>query len=83
MKECKGDCTAEGCARHRATGNCKFIHKDEPEYAMLRPDQKQPRKGGYVTLPPSPKPLSDVNTYTSWPGGIDPTARLYDQAKML
>ena len=38
------------------------------------------RRGGAV---PSPAPLSKVNTYTSWPGGIDPTVRLYDQATML
>jgi len=80
MRECRADCTEEGCARHKTTGNCKFVHKDEPEYAMLRPDQKA-KKGGYV--PPSPAPLSTVNTYTSWPGGIDPSARLYDQQKML
>lgn len=80
MRECRADCTEEGCARHKTTGNCKFVHKDEPEYAMLRPDQKA-KKGG--ALPPAPAPLSAVNTYTSWPGGIDPTARLYDQQKML
>jgi hypothetical protein len=80
MKECRADCTNEGCARHKATGNCKFIHKDEPEYAMLREDQKA-KKGGFAIS--SPAPLSQVNTYTSWPGGIDPTARLYNQASML
>lgn len=36
------------------------------------------RRGGS-----SPAPLSKVNTYTSWPGGVDPTVRLYDQASML
>ena len=25
----------------------------------------------------SPPPLSNKDTYTSWPGGIDPSARLY------
>ncbi len=25
----------------------------------------------------SPPPLSDKDTYTSWPGGVDPSARLY------
>ena len=39
------------------------------------------RRGGAVAA--SPAPLSKVNTYTSWPGGIDPTVRLYDQATML
>lgn len=36
------------------------------------------RRGGAAVAP-----LSKVNTYTSWPGGIDPTVRLYDQATML
>ena len=34
-------------------------------------------RGGYVNLPAAPAPLSSVNTYTSWPGGVDPTAKLY------
>lgn len=82
MRECRAGCTEEGCHRHKTTGDCKFVHQDEPEYRMLRPDQKEKHrsKGGYVS---SPAPLSTVNTYTSWPGGIDPTVRLYDQAKML
>ena len=25
----------------------------------------------------APPPLSQYNTYTSWPGGIDPSVRLY------
>jgi hypothetical protein len=29
-------------------------------------------------IPPSPQPLSKLNAYTTWPGGVDPTARLYD-----
>jgi hypothetical protein len=28
--------------------------------------------------PASPPPLSDKDTYTSWPGGVDPSVRLYD-----
>jgi hypothetical protein len=28
--------------------------------------------------PASPAPLSDQDTYTTWPGGVDPTARVYD-----
>jgi len=36
------------------------------------------RGGAYVAA--SPAPLSSVNTYTSWPGGVDPTARLYNAA---
>ncbi len=28
--------------------------------------------------PVSPPPLSNQDTYTSWPGGVDPTARVYD-----
>lgn len=69
---------------------CKFVHKDEPEYAMLRPDQKR-AGGGFtrkiggrnVSVAPSPLPLSNVNTYTSWPGGVDPTVPLYNQSTML
>ena len=80
MKECRADCTAEGCARQKATGNCKFVHKKEPEYAMLRDDQKV-KKGGFAIM--SPAPLSNANTVTSWPGGVDPTVRLYNQATML
>lgn len=34
-------------------------------------------RGGYVNLPAAPAPLSSMNTYTSWPGGVDPTAKLY------
>jgi len=75
MRECKDD--EGGCHRHKATGNCKFIHRGEPEWNMLEPGQKMKKKGGFVV------PLSKVNTYTSWPGGIDPTARLYNQASML
>ena len=41
------------------------------------------RRGGAYTPAASPAPLSKLNTYTSWPGGIDPTVRLYDQATML
>ena len=75
MRECKLNSEPEGCPRHKTTGDCKFIHRDEPEWAMLREDQK--KHGGSVP------PLSKVNTYTSWPGGIDPTATLYNQATML
>ncbi len=32
----------------------------------------------YQMIPPSPQPLSKLNAYTTWPGGVDPTARLYD-----
>ncbi len=28
--------------------------------------------------PASPPPLSNQDTYTTWPGGVDPTARVYD-----
>jgi hypothetical protein len=28
--------------------------------------------------PASPPPLSDKDAYTTWPGGVDPTAKLYD-----
>lgn len=27
---------------------------------------------------PEPAPLSPYDTYTSWPGGIDPSARLFN-----
>ncbi len=30
-----------------------------------------------MRYPPSPPPLSNQDAYTSWPGGVDPTARLY------
>jgi hypothetical protein len=80
MRECIRDCTNEGCQRHVDTKDCKFVHKGEPEYDMLRSNQKA-KKGGFTMS--SPKPLSSVNTYTSWPGGVDPTARLYNQASML
>lgn len=80
MKECKADCEKNGCARHKTKGDCKFIHRGEPEYNMLREDQKT-KKGGFAIS--SPAPLSSVNTYTSWPGGVDPTARLYNQAAHL
>ena len=38
MRECKSD--AAGCERHMKQGDCKFVHRDEPEWAMLRPEQK-------------------------------------------
>jgi hypothetical protein len=44
---------------------------------------KRSNGGGNVVIAASPPPLSSVNTYTSWPGGIDPTVRLYNQATML
>ena len=31
----------------------------------------------YVPVPASPPPLSQFNAYTTWPGGVDPTAALY------
>ena len=39
--------------------------------------------GGNIKVVPSPAPLSRVNTYTSWTGGIDPTVPLYNQRTML
>jgi hypothetical protein len=41
------------------------------------------RRGGAIKVPDSPAPLSSVNTYTSWPGGVDPTAKLYQAPKMI
>ena len=38
MRECRADAT--GCERHMKQGDCKFVHRDEPEWAMLRPEQK-------------------------------------------
>ena len=32
----------------------------------------------YIPRPSSPAPLSNVNAYTTWPGGVDPTAALYN-----
>jgi len=80
MKECR----TNNAAHLMPSGvPCKFVHKDEPEYAMLRPDQRRVGGGRNVYVAPSPSPLSKVNTYTSWPGGIDPTAPLYNQRTML
>ncbi len=31
----------------------------------------------YIPAPASPAPLSQFNAYTTWPGGVDPTAALY------
>ena len=96
MRECR---TNDVSHKIPSGEQCKFIHKDEPEYAMLRTNQKRAggkssrkasrksKKGGsagrniYIT--PSPAPLSKVNTYTSWPGGIDPSVPLYNQKTML
>jgi len=101
MKECR---TSNVTHDLEGKGACKFVHKDEPEYAMLRPEQKRTggkstrkssrkassRKGGFalsvgrnIHVPASPPPLSKVNTYTSWPGGVDPTAPLYNQKTMI
>ena len=30
-----------------------------------------------VKAPPQPAPLSPYDTYTTWPGGVDPTAALF------
>jgi hypothetical protein len=38
MRECRDNRT--GCARHQATGDCKFIHTGEPEFAHLRANQR-------------------------------------------
>lgn len=75
MRECRANSEAGGCARHKATQDCKFVHRDEPEWAMLREDQK--KRGGAVP------PMSSVNTYTSWSGGIDPSSKLYSQAPKI
>lgn len=32
----------------------------------------------YIPAPDSPPPLSAHNAYTTWPGGVDPTAALYN-----
>ena len=31
----------------------------------------------YIPAPASPAPLSSFNAYTTWPGGVDPTAALF------
>ena len=31
-----------------------------------------------IRSPPQPAPLSNSDTYTTWPGGVDPTARLFN-----
>jgi hypothetical protein len=56
--------------------------------ASRRSSRKANRKsrrngGGNIKIVPSPAPLSKVDTYTSWPGGIDPTVPLYNQRTML
>ena len=38
MRECRDNRT--GCERHQATGDCKFIHTGEPEFAHLRANQR-------------------------------------------
>ena len=30
-----------------------------------------------IASPPQPPPLSQYQTYTTWPGGVDPTTALY------
>jgi hypothetical protein len=75
MRECRANSEQGGCVRHKTTHDCKFVHRDEPEWAMLRADQK--KRGGSVP------PLSSVNTHTSWPGGVDPTSALYSQAPKI
>lgn len=32
----------------------------------------------YIRSPASPAPLSSSNAYTTWPGGVDPTASLFN-----
>lgn len=32
----------------------------------------------YIPAPVSPPPLSQHNAYTTWPGGVDPTAALFN-----
>ncbi len=32
----------------------------------------------YIPAPASPAPLSQYNAYTTWPGGVDPTAALFN-----
>jgi hypothetical protein len=48
-----------------------------------RQSRQSRRGGGNIKIVPSPAPLSKVDTYTSWPGGIDPTVPLYNQRTML
>ncbi len=31
-----------------------------------------------IRSPPAPAPLSSHNAYTSWPGGVDPSAPLFN-----
>jgi hypothetical protein len=32
----------------------------------------------FVKSPPQPPSLSQFNTYTTWPGGVDPTAPVFN-----
>lgn len=32
---------------------------------------------GLIRAPPQPAPLSSHSTYTTWPGGVDPTASVF------
>jgi len=41
MKECR---TNNAMHAHESGAPCKYVHKNEPEFGMLRPDQK--RAGG-------------------------------------
>jgi hypothetical protein len=45
--------------------------------------QRKTRKIGGVAAVPHVLPLSQVNTYTSWPGGVDPTSKLFNATKMI
>jgi hypothetical protein len=106
MRECTASNTMHNVTlKNGSKAPCKFVHKNENAFGMLRPEQRKAeggktrrssrssrssrakrsrrssRRGGSV--PNSPKPLSNVNTYTSWPGGVDPTAPLYNMKTML
>ena len=53
MKQCRATYNRAHCARHETGAkDCKFVHKDEPEWALLRVGQKQ-RKSKKAKSAPS------------------------------
>lgn len=107
MKECTASNVMHNVTlKNGSKAPCKFVHRNENAFGMLRPNQKKAeggktrrvkrssrrssksksrrsRGGSSIVIPNSPPPLSKVNTYTSWPGGVDPTVPLYNMKTML
>lgn len=62
--------------------NRKMVRSTRRRVASLRRASLR-RVGGKIVIPNSPASLSPVNTYTSWPGGVDPTSKLFNQKTMV